>query len=239
MTLGTLIGVGVGPGDPELLTLKAIRAIQRARVICAPTSRSGHASLAARIAAPHLDLSRQQVMTLVYPTDGRPVAQLECAWDQNAQRIREVLQHAPEVPFLTEGDPMLYSTFIHTWHALRRIEPDVAIQVIPGVSSITASAAASLTPLTLGGDRLTVIPADRGAGAIRTALLGAETTVILKLSAGSQTALDIVEELGLADSAVWVRRCGQADQEIEHDVRRLRGRPLDYFSLLIVRRTST
>lgn len=238
MTLGRLIGVGVGPGDPELLTVKAVRVIQRAGVICVPTSRPGQASLAARIAAPYLDVSRQTVLELVYPTDRRSPAALECAWQESARRILETLSVAPEVPFLTEGDPMLYSTFVHTWHAVQRLDPSVAIEVVPGVSSITASAAASLTPLTLGSDRLTVIPADRGPEGLRAALTSSETTVIIKLSAGGQTALDVIDELDLTQHTLWVRRCGQADQQIERDVRRLRGRLLDYFSLLIVRRTS-
>src|SRR6266511_2110239 len=111
MSESVLIGIGVGPGDPELITLKGLRWLQRAEVVCLPVSRPGQPSLAGRIAAPHLQPT-QQVLELVYPTDGRSAHELEARWTANAKVIASSLFQAHYAAFLTEGDPMLYSTFV-------------------------------------------------------------------------------------------------------------------------------
>lgn len=236
MSESVVIGIGVGPGDPELITLKGLRWLQRAEVVCLPVSRAGQPSLAGRIAAPYLQPT-QQVLELVYPTDGRPRAELEARWAANANVIARSLLQAHYAAFLTEGDPMLYSTFVHTLAALRAEHPEIKVKVIPGVSAVTAAAAASQTPLAVGDERLAILPASAPTEQLRAALESYDTVVLLKLSAGLDRALDLLEEAGRIDQAVWVRRCGQPEQEILANVRQLRGRAVDYFSLLIVGRS--
>src|SRR6266508_2931301 len=236
MSESVLIGISVGPGDPELITLKSLRWLQRAEVVCLPVSRPGQPSLAGRIAAPHLQPT-QQVLELVYPTDGRSAHELEARWTANAKVIASSLFQAHYAAFLTEGDPMLYSTFVHTLAALRSEHPEIKVEIVPGVSAVTAAAAASQTPLAVGDDGLAILPASAPREQLRTALQSYDTVVLLKLSAGLDRALDLLEEAGRIDQAVWVRRCGQPEQEILADVHQLRGKAVDYFSLLIVSRS--
>lgn len=227
-----LVGVGVGPGDPELLTLKAARSIREADVVFAPVRRAGGQSMALEIVGDLLDPARQRVIVVPFPDheDG-------ASWERGAREIICALGDQRQGVFLTEGDPSLFGSFGHVAAALRRLRPDLEIQTVPGVSSITAAAAAAGIALTDYDDCLAVVPASAGLDAVEAALTAFECTIILKVGRQLGEILDLVEQLGLSASTTYVRRCGWPDQQIVHDVRRLRpDPPRDYFALLIVRR---
>ena len=131
MTRANLYGIGVGPGDPELLTVKGARLIREADVVFVPAARLGQRSLARSIAEQYIRHD-QPVVELEYPTDGRTHDELQRSWDANVDVIAEELRSKPMGVFLTEGDPMLYSTFIHTMHALRSRHPSVSLEIVPG-----------------------------------------------------------------------------------------------------------
>jgi precorrin-2/cobalt-factor-2 C20-methyltransferase len=230
-----LSGIGVGPGDPELITVKGARLIREADIVFVPTARIGQRSLACAISAPYIDPD-QRVVELEYPTDGRSRASLEEYWTRSADTIYVELATAPCGVFLTEGDPMLYSTFIYTMDALRRRHPEIRFEIVPGVSSVNAAAAAMALPLASGSQQLAILPADAPEDVLRSTLNRADTTVIVKMSAGGDFLINLLDDLGLVDQAVWIRHCSQPDQEIVRDVRELRNKRLDYFSLMIVKR---
>lgn len=236
MTRPILHGIGVGPGDPELITVKGARLIREADVVFVPTARMGQRSLARAISAPYIDPD-QRVVELEYPTDGRSRALLKEYWTGSADRIALELRTVPCGVFLTEGDPMLYSTFIYTLDALRRGHPEIRLEIVPGVSSINAAAAAVALPLATGSQQVAILPADTPGDTLRRTLDYADTTVIMKMSAGGDHVIDLLDDLGLADHAVWIRHCSQPDEEIVRDVRELRNKPLPYFSLMIVKRS--
>jgi precorrin-2/cobalt-factor-2 C20-methyltransferase len=232
--LGTLYGVGVGPGDPELLTLKAARILRTVPVVCVPVARVGASSYAAAIIAEHADPARQQVVELVFAMRADP-GMMAAQWDVNAAIILTHLRRGTDVAFATEGDPMLYSTFVHVARALAAQEPSARIVAVPGVSSINAVAAAAGVPLGDRDERIAVLPATYEDDGFRDALATFDTVVLMKVAGTLDHVLDVLEELGLASNAVCVRRCGRPDEEIVRDVRSLRGHELDYFSTMIVR----
>lgn len=232
--MAVLYGVGVGPGDPELVTVKAARLLRESPLVFVPVSDRGGRSLAATIAAPYLESARQAIVELPYPfvRDRRREA---ASWSANAATIAERLGPTGQGVFLTEGDPLLYSTFVYTWATLTRHQPQVRVEVVPGVSSVTAAAAVAGRALVLGDERLAVVPAVPDVPGLVETLRRFETVVLLKVSAAPAAVLDALEASGRTAEAVWVRRAGQAEQATARDVRAAlaEGRP-DYFSLIIV-----
>ncbi len=231
---GTLYGVGVGPGDPELLTLKAVRILSSVPVIYVPVARPGARSYAATIIADHVDRRRQQIVELVFAMHG-DIPTMTAQWETNAHVMLAHLRGGMDAAFATEGDPTLYSTFVHVARAVVEQEPSVPIAYVPGISSVNAVAAAAGLPLGDRDERVAIVPATYAAAELHDALASFDTVVLLKVAAALDHVLDVLEELGLAEQAVCVRRCGRPEQEIVRDVRSLRGSTLDYFSTMIVR----
>lgn len=227
-----LSGVGVGPGDPELLTLKAVRLIHGADVVFAPVRRPGDRSLSLEIVAEHVDERRQRVVTVPFPEsqDGE-------SWESAAAHVAEELGTDRHGVFLTEGDPLLFGSFGHVAAIVRTLRPDLEIEIVPGVSSVTAAAAAAGVALADYQDRLAVVPATAPHDQIERALVDFECVVLLKVGRVLGELLALLERLGLVERTVYVRRCGWPDQQVVTDVRALiPSPPRDYFALLIVRR---
>jgi precorrin-2/cobalt-factor-2 C20-methyltransferase len=170
----------------------------------------------------------------------RDLVQAQPARTRAAGRVLERLAAGQDVAFVTEGDPLLYSTFGYVLEAVKQQCPTIPIEVVPGVSSITAAAAAATLPLAAWDERIAIIPAahalaNSGLGDLRTLLQLFDTVVLLKVYMVFAVLLDILEELDLAKYAVFVRRCSTDLEEVVFDLARLRNQPLDYFSLVIVR----
>ncbi|MDP9380344.1 MAG: precorrin-2 C(20)-methyltransferase [Chloroflexota bacterium] len=237
MKPGTLYGIGVGPGDPELLTLKGLRLLRSVPLVYVPVARPGARSYAREIAAEHLDLNRQQVVELVFAMREEP-AVMQGHWKANAAVIAKGLREGSDVAFVTEGDPMLFSTWVHVAAALHETLPEAPIVVVPGISSPQAAAAAAGVPLADRDERLAILPATYEREGLLEALRSFDTVVLLKVASAMDRVLDALEALHLSCRAVYIGQCGRPDQEIVRDVRELRGRSLPYFSLLIIRRNA-
>lgn len=229
-----LTGVGLGPGDPELITLRGVRAIRDADVVFVPVRRSGDVSYALTIAGDVVNESQQRVVTLPFP---------EGPGDQGYRAIGE--QVAAELMpdrrgvFLVEGDPTLYSSFGHVARAVAAVAPSIQIETVPGVSSITASAGAAGLSLADYAERIAILPATYHADELEATLRDFDCVVLLKVASVLPATLAAIERLGLSDATTYVRRVGRPDQEVVRDVRALAADPpRDYFSLLIVRRRS-
>lgn len=230
---GTLYGLGVGPGDPELLTVRAHRLLTTVPVVFAPAGRGNEPGYAQRIVAAYLDPSRQRLEPLTFALS-RDVTAMERAWFNAAQRVAEVSAAGLDAAFITEGDPLTYSTFVHLYRTLQRQHPRVPVQVVPGITSFAAASAAALHPLVDQDERLAVIPASYAPADLERVLQAFDTVVLLKVSAVIDQVLDLLERLNLVDHALYVRRVGRPEQEVRHDLRALRGQALDYLSLVIV-----
>jgi precorrin-2/cobalt-factor-2 C20-methyltransferase len=228
---GTLYGIGLGPGDPELITVKGLRLLRAADVVFLPTRRADAPSYAGRIAADYLDRARQAVVPLVYPA-GRG-ARATARWNANADVIAARLPAGQLGVFLTEGDPLLYSTFVHALVPLRERHPEIAVGVVPGVWSGSAAAARLAQPLVDGDERLAVLPATYALDDLPRVLAGFDTVVLLKPTADVPALRAALAEA--AATAVWVERVGRPEERIVHDLAALPDAPHDYFSLVIAR----
>lgn len=230
-----LYAVGVGPGDPELLTLKAARLIREADVIVAPSGADGNASLALGIVAAHLAPERQQILTRTFPMT-RDRAQLQAAWQAIAAEVAELVQAGRKVVFVTLGDPTIYSTFAYIQEHLRQSWPLLQIELVPGISSFTAAAAAAGLSLVLGSERLALAAADIDATELQELLTRFDAVVLFKVARHFPALRSMLQAAGLGDKALFARRVGQPEQSLITDLDLVQEADLDYFSLLLVRR---
>jgi len=232
---GRIYAVGVGPGDPELLTRKGERILRQAGVICAPAASPLDSSHALSIAEPFIDRNRQEVITQVFPMR-MDQAGLEEFWEEAASAVAERVRGGVDVAFITIGDPFLYSTFLYLYPIFREKYPDIPVEVVPGISSITAAAIAGGVPLGKASERIAVIPAAFDQENLRQTLEEFDTVVLMKMSRVFDGIYELLLELGLERNAVFVSRVGTPEQEVVFDLATLVGKKLDYLSLLIVRK---
>lgn len=232
-TAGTLHAVGVGPGDPDLLTIKAVKALGAAHVVFAAASSKNDHSLALSIAAPHMRPDTP-VTRLDFPMT-RDAAVLEAAWEANARAVLEVLDSGRDAAFITLGDPMTYSTFIYLWRTLTQLRPEVRVSVVPGVSSIQAAAAAAGVPLAESGENLAVLSGVDDPARLRKALEASDGAVILKAYRTFPKLRELLASMGLAEKAVLVSHCGLPGQAIVTGLASCPEKP-PYFSLLLVKK---
>nr|WP_290668352.1 precorrin-2 C(20)-methyltransferase [Ardenticatena sp.] len=230
----TLTAVGVGPGDPELLTIKAVRLLDHADVVFVPRSRDGHQSLALRVVQPWLRAD-QRVVELPLPMT-RDADTLHAAWHAAADTIAAELPHG-EGAYVLLGDPLFYGTFIYIAAALAEHHPHIALRVVPGIPSFSAAAAAAFFPLATTNQRVAILPAsyETDAKALRRLLADFDTVVLLKVGPVLPRVVAALREEGLLDHAIYAERVGMPEERIVRDVRTLPDAPAPYLSLLIVR----
>ena len=230
---GTLYGIGVGPGDPELITLKAVNTLRKVDVVFAAASTKNEASLAQAIAAPHL---REGVMIirLDFPMT-RDEAVLEEAWRANADVVATVLAEGKNAAFLTLGDPLTYSTFGYLLRTLNGLLKEIPVEVIPGITSYQAAAAHTGRVLAESGESLAVVSGVASEEELTRILSAADSAVILKAYKNLPAIRRVLTKLGLADSAVFVTRLGHEGEEVITNLADVPDKP-SYFSLLLVRK---
>ena len=230
--LGCLYGIGVGPGDPELLTLKALKALQKAPVICVPQAANRRDSYALNIVKEYVK-PEQEIMRVPFPTDDAEGAGQ--VWREASAMVLERLKKGQDVAFLTEGDPMLFSTFSYVLAGVQELCPEAPVQIIPGVSSVMAAAASSGVPLATHGQRLAILPAAYGLDDLSEATSNFDTVVLMKVSPNIHETLADLRKLGLAEQTTYVRRVTTDREKVIKDLTEIKDEDLDYFSLLIVK----
>jgi precorrin-2/cobalt-factor-2 C20-methyltransferase len=226
-----LYGIGLGPGDPELITVKGLRLLREADVVFLPTRGAGAASYAGTIADGYLEPARQEIVPLLYPAvRGERALPI---WDDNADRIAAHLAGGRLGAFLTEGDPLLYSTFVHALLPLHTRHPGVSVGVVPGIWSGSAAAAALRQPLVDSDERLAVLPTTYIGSELATIVRQFDSIVLLKPPEDLAPLRATLAQLGA--TAVWVERVGRPEQKLITDQAAWPPLRLDYFSLVIVR----
>lgn len=228
---GTLYGVGVGPGDPELMTVKAWRLIGTAKVI-AYLAANGGDSTARAIAAPFMPDDAEEIIIDMPMRVEREVGQ--AAYDAGAIRIAEHLAKGEDVIMLCEGDPFFYGSFMYMFE---RMASHHRVEVVPGVTSITASAAVIGQPLCERDDVLKVLPATMGEADLIRELSGANAAAIIKVGRHFGKVKRVLASLNLTEHATAVERATHHDQMIRN-VDQISEDTLPYFTTIIVRKTS-
>jgi len=234
MTPGTLYGIGVGPGDPEWITVKAVRILSACRHVCVPKSDAASESVALEIARGYLRPDAV-VHEQAYPmTNDADV--LRRHWRQAAGEVHAILSQGEDCCFLTLGDALLYSTYIYLLRELVGIDPAVRVMTVPGVTAFSAAAALANRPVGESKQLVTIVPASDDLDRFTAALDRGGTVVLMKVGRRLNRVLDELKTRGLLDQTVFVSRAGMVGQRVETDVRRLRKSPEDagYLSVLIV-----
>jgi precorrin-2/cobalt-factor-2 C20-methyltransferase len=231
-SIGNFYGVGVGPGDPELITRKAERILRAVDWIFLPSGRNG-TSFVRKIVEP-LGLSKgkfRQVSLCM----SRDRTEDSNAYERAAAEIVEELRQGKSVAWITEGDPLFYSTFSYVNEAIRRY-PEVRVEIVPGITSANAAAARIGLPVARLDERVAVVPAAYGLQHLP-ALLGEFTTVfLLKVQNAFDELLAVLASLRGVFRAVYLEQVGTPAERVVTDLESLRGQELPYFSLVIVRR---
>lgn len=205
---GTLYGVGLGPGAPDLITLRTARLIAGAAVIAYPTL-AGGASFARAIAADLIPAGVQEIVMDVPMTTDRAPAQ--ATYDAGAKAIAAVLETGADVVCLCEGDPFFYGSFMYLF---ARLSARYRIEVVPGVTSITACAARAGMPLAARNERLTVLPGPLPEAELRDRIAGAESVAIMKVGRHLPKIRSVIDALGLTDRAVYIERATLPDEVV-------------------------
>ena len=204
---GQLYGIGVGPGDPELLTLKALRLLRAAPVIAYPAPETG-ASFARGIVAQWLDAGTREI-AIRFPM--RPGPSPAAIYDEAAARLAAVLDNGEDVAFLCQGDPLFYGSFAGIY---LRLAPRYKVTIVPGVSSLTTCAAAAGLPLAQRDATLSVIPATLAEDELARRLAASEMAAVIKIGRHFLKLRRVLGELGLLGDAVYVERATLPNQRI-------------------------
>jgi precorrin-2/cobalt-factor-2 C20-methyltransferase len=232
--VASVYAVGVGPGDPELLTRKAERILRSVDVILAPVSNPGEASVALNTIREFIDEGRQEIVVHQFPmTSDR--ARLIPAWQEAASLIAAYAESGRSVAFITIGDPLFYSTFIYLLRILREQWPQIPIEIIPGISSINAAASEAALPLVEGDEKMAVIPATAGIEQIQAALETFETVVLLKVKPLFPAIVNLLRATGREHTTLFVERVGSSRQKVLTDFSEIAAHSPDYLSLMIIK----
>ncbi len=207
MTNGRLFGLGLGPGDPELVTLKALRLLRAAPVVAYPAPESGD-SFARRIVAEWLDRGQREIRVR-FPM--RPGPLPAAIYQSAAAQLAAVLDAGEDIAYLCQGDPLFYGSFAGI---LTRLAARYTVMVVPGVSSLTACAAAAGAPLVQRDETLSVIPASLPEDELALRLAEVDAAAIIKLGRHFPKLRRVLSRLGLLAGALYVERASLPNQRV-------------------------
>lgn len=234
MKLGRLYGIGVGPGEPELMTVKGARLLGECRHVYAPIGRMASESLALSIARQFVN-PQARVHEVVFPMSADEGV-LRASWGAAADDICAVLRSGEDACFLTLGDPLLYSTYIYLLRELRARLPEAEVVTVPGVNAFSAAAALAGFPVGEGKVPATIVPAADDLGTLERALDGGGTVVLMKIGNRLGAILRMLDSRGLLEKSVLVSRAGLDGQRIVTDLRGLlnSGAESEYLAIILV-----
>ncbi|MCF4137702.1 precorrin-2 C(20)-methyltransferase [Streptomyces sp. Tue 6430] len=232
-----LIGVGVGPGDPELVTVKGVNALRAADVVvvpvmAAPDGTAGAERGRAEATVLHY-VSAEKVVRVAFALNERTDrGRREAAWDVAGERVARLLTQVDTVAFATIGDPNVYSTFTYLAHTVGELVPGTVVETVPGITAMQDLAARSGAVLTEGTEPLTLVPVTAGSAVLKEALAGPGTVVAYKFGRQAAEVAEALRETGRLEDAVWGSALGLAEESVR-PAAELAGETLPYLSTLI------
>ena len=228
---GKFYGVGVGPGDSELLTVKAVNAIKNADVIIAPKTEKKDGSVALTIAEPYI--SNAEIVYQTFPMV-KHFEESKEIFEQNTNQILDFLRAGKNVAFLTLGDPMFFSTYIYIYRLLKKSGAN--IETIPGIPAFLAIASHIGRAAAYGNDIITIIPATAQKEKIVDALRVSDSAVLMKVYKNFAEIVDTLDAENMAENAVLISRYGLDDEKVFDDIRAHKDDKLNYLSTILTRR---
>lgn len=229
---GKLYGIGVGPGDPELITLKAKRLLNEVQCIAVPKTASDRESTALSITEGILDHSKE-VLELLFPMSFDEQT-LSKSWEKAVSAIRARLDENKDVAFITLGDPTVYSTYMYIHKTIRSLEYQA--EIIPGITSFCASAASVGISLGENKETIAIVPSAYECENLTQVLDSFDNIVLMKVAGNLPGIKDKLSGRGLTDKAVLVSKCGFEDEQIEFDIEKAMQSKLSYFTTMIIKR---
>jgi len=236
MTRPVLYGLGVGPGDPELMSLRAVRILREVPVLVAPRGSAFGESAAFRIARPHLsDEIGQKRMFFTFPMSKDPDV-VGPAVDAAVDAVCAELGRGQSVAFIAEGDASTFSSFIYVQRGVRARMPEQPIEVVPAVSSIMAVPAAAGIPLCDGQERVAIVPGTYGLSDLDALLDRFDTLVVMKVGPELPHITEVLRRRGLLEHAVYVSHATEPRERVVRDIASLGDERGGCFAMLVVRR---
>ncbi len=230
---GKLYGVGIGPGDPELITIKAKRILAEADVVAVPKTAAEKVSLAQTIAESAFE-KEKELLELLFPMSFDEKV-LKKSWNEAIGQIRNKLEKGKSVAFITLGDPTVYSTYMYIHKQL--CKEGYATEIIPGITSFCASAAKAGISLGENRETIAVIPSAYECDNLENILKGFDNIVLMKVSKSLPRLKELLRAEGLLDKTVLVSRCGLADETITYDLSLSDEGKISYFTTMIVKKS--
>ena len=234
--------IGTGPGDPELLTLKAVSTLKSCPVIISPRGSKQGGSTALDIVSQVIDLTGKEVAELHFPMlkihiGADPAPEVLAAWRHAAEIVVKHLGQGQDVCFPTLGDPAIYSTGYYLYNTICGISPDSEVVFVPGVPAMSSCSAALATPICLGDEKVAIIPATFSDHKIKEILDTFDTVVLMKVHRVLPKIVSLLSECGLLDQASLVERAGMVDEKVLDGIDLVAYQP-HYYSTIIVRRNT-
>lgn len=236
-----LFCIGCGPGDPELLTIKAMNLIKHAEIIFAPTAREGKSSIALSVVETYINKSSTKTISLVFPMI-KDKESLKDYWKKNADEIATAVRSGKKVVYLTVGDPALYSTWIYIHKELAKNHRDIEIEIVPGITSIFAIAAKAKISLAEGEETVAVVPACYDMERVRRTANACDTIIFLKDGRHFDSVIEMLSKTGFSDDAmIAIAQDVSEEKEILEisklsELRSRKGLTEKYFSIMVAKK---
>ena len=236
---GKLYVIGVGPGDPELMTLKSVKILRSVKCVCVPKGREEGSSLALSIVKQVVDLEDKEIIEAYFPmrkTRG-PARQcdLDTRWHETVEAVLGKLNKGIDTAFITIGDPTIYSTYFYLHERLLELAPEISVEIVPGVSSINTAAARAVLFLGIANERIAILPANYP-GNLQETLEQFDTIVLVKVHKAFANVKKMLDEMDLLGNATYIVKAGMEDERIFRSLDDVTEDDLNYFSLVVVRK---